>query len=196
MQTRFSRRRFFTGAAALAVPGICGGRILRAAPPAPRVDGVIFEEISPQTSGIAWVHDNAISSERYLPETLGPGCAFFDYDNDGWMDLYLVNSGVSDFYTPKQPLRNALYKNNRDGTFTDVTEKAGVAAGTTFGMGVAVGDYDNDGYADLFVTAYGRSILYHNNGNGTFTDVTEKSGLALPGRTTSAVWFDYDNDGR
>src|SRR5262249_35700324 len=97
---------------------------------------------------------------------------------------------------PAKPLRNALYKNNRDGTFTDVTEKAGVGAGTTFGMGVAVGDYDNDGYPDLFVTAYGRCILYHNNGNGTFTDVTAKAGLGLPGWTTSAVWFDYDNDGR
>jgi hypothetical protein len=112
------------------------------------------------------------------------------------MDLYLVNSGPSDFYKPAKPLRNALYKNNRDGTFTDVTEKAGVGAGTTFGMGVAVGDYDNDGYPDLFVTAYGRCILYHNNGNGTFTDVTDKAGLGLAGWTTSAVWFDYDNDGR
>jgi len=137
-----------------------------------------------------------MSPERNLPESLGPGCAFLDYDNDGWMDIYFVNSGPSDFYTPKQPLRNALYKNNRDGTFTDVTEKAGVAGGTAFGMGAAVGDYDNDGYADLFVTAYGRCTLYHNNGNGTFTDVTDKAGLAVPGWTTSAVWFDYDNDGR
>ena len=118
-----------------------------------------------------------MSAERYLPETLGPGCAFFDFDNDGWMDIYLVNSGVSDFFTPSKPLRNALYKNNRDGTFIDVTDKAGVAAGTTFGMGVDVGDYDNDGYPDLFVTAYGRCILYHNNGNGTFTDVTDKAWL-------------------
>ena len=136
-----------------------------------------------------------MSPERYLPETCGSGCAFFDYDGDGWMDLYLVNSGPSDFFTPKKPLRNALYKNNRDGTFTDVTEQAGVPGGT-FGMGVAVGDYDNDGYADLFVTAYGRPTLYHNNGNGTFTDVTKKAGLDVPGWTTSAVWFDYDNDGK
>jgi len=168
----------------------------RGATPVVRPGGPIFEEITPQASGITWVHENAMSAERFLPETLGPGCAFFDYDNDGWMDLYLVNSGPSDFYKPSKPLRNALYKNNRDGTFSDVTEKAGVAAGTTFGMGVAVGDYDNDGYADLFVTAYGRCILYHNNGNGTFTDVTDTAGLALPGWTTSAVWFDYDNDGR
>lgn len=131
----------------------------------------------------------------YLPETVGPGCAFLDYDNDGWLDLYLVNSGPCDFYTPARPLRNALYRNNRDGTFTDVTEKAGVP-GNAYGMGVAVGDYNADGFPDLFVTQYPRSILYRNNGDGTFTDVTEKAGLACPGWATSAVWFDYDNDGR
>jgi len=136
-----------------------------------------------------------MSPERYLPETLGPGCAFLDYDNDGWLDLYLVNSGPSEFFQPKQPLRNALYRNNRDGTFTDVTERAGVPGGT-FGMGVAVGDYDNDGYPDLFVTACGRALLYHNNGDGTFSDVTKKCGIELSGWTTSAVWFDYDGDGR
>ena len=137
-----------------------------------------------------------MSAERFLPESLGPGCAFLDYDNDGWMDIYLVNSGPSNFFQPKQPLKNALYRNNRDGTFTDVTDKAGVAGGT-FGMGVAVGDYNNDGFPDMFVTAYGRSILYRNNKDGTFTDVTEKAGLAsgMPGWTTGAVWFDYDNDG-
>lgn len=135
-----------------------------------------------------------MSDQRYLPETLGPGCAFFDYDNDGWMDIYLVNSGTCDFYKPDKPLKNALYRNNRDGTFADVTDEAGVPGGT-FGMGVAVGDYDNDGFPDLFITAYGRCILYHNNGNGTFTDVTDTAGLAAPGWTTSAVWFDYDNDG-
>ncbi len=158
-----------------------------------------FEEVSPGRSGITWVHDNAASAEHYLPETMGPGCAFLDYDNDGWMDIYLVNSGPTDFFTPKKPIRNALYRNNRDGTFTDVTEKAGVAGGT-FGMGVAVGDYNNDGYPDIFVTAYGRPILYRNNGDGTFTDVSEKAGLgakAFDGHwSTSAVWFDFDNDGR
>jgi hypothetical protein len=155
----------------------------------------MFEEVPASSSGITWVHENAMSDSRYLPETLGPGVAFLDYDNDGWMDIYLVNSGPCDFFQPKKPLRNALYKNNRDGTFTDVTEKAGVAGGT-FGMGVAVGDYNNDGFADLLVTSYGRCILYRNNGDGTFTDVTAKSGLPLSGWTTSAVWFDYDNDGR
>jgi enediyne biosynthesis protein E4 len=154
-----------------------------------------FVEIPPSSSGLEWVHENAMSANRYLPETLGPGCAFLDFDNDGWMDIYLVNSGPCDFWKPSKPIRNALYKNNRNGTFTDVTERAGVAGGT-FGMGVAVGDYDNDGWPDIFVTSYGRCILYKNNHDGTFSDVTDKAGLATPGWTTSAVWFDYDNDGR
>ena len=162
----------------------------------PAASAPLFKEIAPSVSGISWVHDNAMSDNRYLPETMGPGVAFFDYDNDGWMDIFLVNSGNADFYQPKTPLKNALYKNNRDGTFTDVTDKAGVAGGREFGMGCAIADYDNDGYADILVTAYGRCTLYRNNGNGTFTDVTEKAGVAAPGWTTSAVWFDYDNDGR
>ena len=153
-----------------------------------------FEIVASSDSGIAWTHANERSPEKYLPESTGPGCAFFDYDNDGWMDIYLVNSGKCDFVAPDPPLRNALYKNNRDGTFTDVTEKAGVAAGG-FGQGVAVGDYDRDGFQDLYVTQYGRSILYHNNGDGTFTDVTEKAGVGVSGWASSAVWFDYDNDG-
>jgi len=155
----------------------------------------IFREVPPSASGITWVHDAAISPNRHLPESEGPGCAFLDYDNDGWMDIYLVNSGKSEFFTPPHPLRNALYHNNRDGTFSDVTLKAGVAGGG-FGMGVAVGDYDNDGFPDLYITQYGGTILYHNNGDGTFTDLTEKAGVNVPGWTTSAVWFDYDNDGR
>src|SRR5216683_3910578 len=134
---------------------------------------IVFREIPPSESGITWSHDNAHSPERHLPETVGGGCAFLDYDNDGWMDIYLVNSGPSDFFTPSAPLKNALYHNNHNGTFTDVTDKAGVAGGT-FGMGVAAADYDGDGWIDLYVTSYGRNILYHNNGNGTFTDVSQK----------------------
>jgi len=156
---------------------------------------VFFEDVPALKSGISWRHVNGRSSEYYLPETTGAGCAFLDYDNDGWMDIYLVNSGKCDFYDPKPPLRNALYRNNRDGTFTDVTEQARVPGGG-YGMGVAVGDYDGDGYPDLFVSQYGRSILYHNNGDGTFSDVTEKAGLAVTGWASSAVWFDYDNDGK
>ena len=166
-------------------------RAQRTSPPAK--SGVIFEEISAKQSGITWVHNNAHSAERHLPETVGAGCAFLDFDNDGWMDIYLVNSGPSDFFKPSIPLRNALYRNNRDGTFTNVTEKAGVSGGT-FGMGVAAADYDGDGWIDLYVTSYGRNILYRNNGNATFTDVTERAGTAAPGWSTCAVWFDYDND--
>jgi len=154
-----------------------------------------FSEVPPSTSGISWTHTAGSSAEKYLPESTGAGCAFFDYDNDGWMDIYLVNSGACDFFTPPHPLRNALYHNNRDGTFTDVTGKAGLAGGG-YGMGVAVGDYNGDGFPDLYLTQYGRSILYRNNGDGTFTDVTEKAGIAALGWASSAVWFDYDNDGR
>src|SRR6267142_1958608 len=156
---------------------------------------VTFIEIPPKQSGLTWVHNNASSPERYLPENAGAGWVFLDYDNDGWMDIYLVNSGPSDFFSPKTPLKNALYHNNHDGTFTEVTDKAGVAGGS-FGMGVAAGDYDGDGFVDIYVTSYGRNTLYHNNRNGTFTDVTDKTGTAAPGWSTCAVWFDYDNDGK
>jgi enediyne biosynthesis protein E4 len=155
----------------------------------------VFEVIPGSASGITFERTSARSSQFYLPETLGGGGGFIDYDNDGWMDIYLVNSGKCDFYDPNPPLRNALYHNNRDGTFTEVTEKAGLAGGG-YGMGVAVGDYDGDGWPDLCLTQYGRSILFHNNHDGTFTDVTEKSGINAVGFAASAVWFDYDNDGR
>jgi enediyne biosynthesis protein E4 len=187
-----SRRRFlhevlWTGAGSSLVPALSRFAYAAAAYP--------FEEVPASSSHISWVHTAGKSPQKYLPETTGAGCAFLDYDNDGWMDIYLVNSGKCDFFNPNPPLRNALYRNNRDGTFTDVTEKAGVAAGG-YGQGVAVGDYDGDGFPDLYVTQYGKSILYHNNGDGTFTDVTEKAGLAAPGWASSAAWFDYDNDGR
>jgi enediyne biosynthesis protein E4 len=184
----FSSRRQFLGLVAASTLVPFRGHLRAAA--------ALFEEIPPSVSGISWTHENAMSPDRYLPETMGPGVGFVDYDNDGWMDLFMVNSGAADFYTPSKPLKSALYKNNRDGTFTDVTDKAGVAGGQSFGMGCAIADYDNDGYPDIFVTAYGRCTLYRNNGNGTFTDVTAKAGLAAPGWTTSAVWFDYDNDGK
>ncbi|HEY6119364.1 MAG TPA: CRTAC1 family protein [Pyrinomonadaceae bacterium] len=155
---------------------------------------VTFVDVTP-TSGINWVHNNAHSSERHLPETVGAGCAFLDYDNDGWMDIFLVNSGPSDFFAPTVPLKNGLFHNNHNGTFTDVTEKAGVTT-STFGMGVSAADYDGDGWIDLYVTSYGRNALYHNTGKGTFVDVTDKAGVAAPGWSTSSVWFDYDKDGK
>ena len=152
-----------------------------------------FDEVPAASSGNHWVHDAGKSSAKYLPETSGAGCAFLDFDQDGWMDIYLVNSGKCEFYDPPRPLRNALYRNNRDGTFTDVTETAGVP-GTAYGMGVAVGDYNNDGFPDLYVTQYPRNILYRNNGDGTFTDMTEKRASrraagapALSGSTTTTM---------
>src|ERR1700756_1108687 len=187
-----TRRHFLQ---ALAGAGAFGS-LSRFASAFPAAQAVIpFEEVPPSVRGISWKHTAGKSPEKYLPETTGAGCAFLDYDNDGWMDLYLVNSGACDFFTPTPPLRTALYHNNHDGTFTDVTQKAGVGAGG-FGQGVAVGDYNGDGFPDLYVTQYGKSILYRNNGDGSFTDVTEKAGVAAPGWASSAVWFDYDNDGR
>jgi hypothetical protein len=150
-----------------------------------------------QAAGIAFQHANAASSEKYLIETMGSGCGWIDYDQNGLFDLYLVNGAATRVYNPKHPLRSALYRNNGDGTFTDVTTKSGVGAEGLFGMGVAVGDYDNDGFPDLLVLGYGRCILYHNNGDGTFTDVTTNAGVENLSRwASSAAWFDYDNDGR
>ncbi len=128
---------------------------------------------------------------------MGSGCAWIDYDQNGLYDLYLANGAATPAYKPKSPLRGALYRNNGDGTFTDVTAQAGVGAEGLFAMGVAVGDYDNDGFPDLLVLGYNRSVLFHNNGNGTFTDVTRKAGVENLGRwASSAAWFDYDRDGR
>lgn len=127
---------------------------------------------------------------------MGSGCAWIDYDQNGLYDLYLVNGAATKVYTPKIPVRSALYRNNGDGTFTDVTAKAGVGAEGLFGMGVAAGDYDNDGFPDLFVLGYDRCILYHNNSDGTFSDVTKTAGVENRGKwASSAAWFDYDNDG-
>ncbi len=178
------------------IAGILGGyRTL----PAARASGplpVQFRDVA-REAGITFRHDNAATPEKYLIETMGSGCGWIDFDQDGLLDLYLVNGAATKVYTPRQPLRSALYRNNGDGTFTDVTEKAGVGAEGLFGMGVAVGDYDNDGYPDLYVTGYDRAILYHNNGDGTFTDVTASAGVANKGKWgASAAWFDYDHDGR
>jgi hypothetical protein len=147
-----------------------------------------------RAAGIGFRHNSGAFGEKYLPETMGSGCAFLDYDADGWMDILLINGmdwpghkrGAS---TPK------LYRNNRDGTFTDVTQSAGLDV-ELYGLGVAVGDYDNDGFPDILITCVGQNRLFHNTGKGSFVDVTKTSGLA--GReafSTSALWFDYDGDG-
>jgi hypothetical protein len=176
------------------------GLALAAAPRGQRVLGkrnpIIFVDVA-QSSGITFQHDNAASREKYLIETMGSGCGWIDFDQNGLLDLYLVNGAATRVYTPKQSLRSVLYRNNGDGTFTDVTAKAGVGAEGLFGMGVAVGDYDNDGFPDLLVLGYGRCILYHNNGDGTFSDVTSRAGVQNSGLwASSAAWFDYDNDGK
>lgn len=162
---------------------------------------VTFTDITPQT-GIHFSDCNSPTVDKYLIESMTGGVALLDYDNDGYIDIFVVNgarlhAGQRDDETPDKSSPacwNRLYHNNHDGTFTDVTEKAGVR-GTGYGMGAAVGDFDNDGYADLLVTNFGSVILYHNNGNGTFTDVTRKAGLETKGWMSSAGFFDYDNDG-
>jgi enediyne biosynthesis protein E4 len=187
-----SRRDLLKGLGAASIVLTTG----RSARPAIGTGSVRFLDVA-GAAGINFHHDNAASSEKYLIETMGAGCGWIDYNQDGLLDLYLVNGVATGAYRPVQPLRSALYRNNGDGTFTDVTAVAGVGAEGLFGMGVAVGDYDNDGFPDLLVLGYGRCILYHNNGNGTFSDVTAHAGMENSGRwASSAAWFDYDNDGR
>jgi enediyne biosynthesis protein E4 len=160
----------------------------------PVTSPITFRDVT-QQAGIHFVHNNGAFGKKFLPETLGSGVAFIDYDNDGWPDIFLVNGSDWPGHAQKHTTPK-LYHNNHDGTFTDVTHKAGLDV-EMYGMGVAVGDYDNDGYDDLFVTAFGQSHLFHNNGNGTFTDVTQKAGLSGPHElSTSAAWIDYDKDGK
>lgn len=156
---------------------------------------ITFRDITSQ-AGIHFIHNNGAFGKKWLPETMGPGCAFIDYDNDGWPDILLVNGTDWPGHSKAGATTLKLYHNNHNGTFTDVTSKAGLAV-SFFGMGVAVGDYDNDGFEDIFITAVGQSHLFHNNGNGTFTDVTKSAGLWGPNEfSTSAAWVDYDRDGK
>jgi hypothetical protein len=160
-----------------------------------------FSDIT-QRLGIDFQHHASHTAKKYLPETMGSGAALFDYDNDGRLDIFLVNGAPLSDPTPKGTIPeksgakywNRLYHQKADGTFEDVTERAGLQ-GTGYGMGVAVGDYDNDGYEDLYVTAYGGNKLYHNQGDGTFSDVTAKAGVGGSGWSSSAAWVDLDGDG-
>jgi len=153
-------------------------------------------------SGVNFQYQSSHTAKKYLLETMGPGVALFDYDNDGRLDIFVINGAPLTDPTPKGTIPqktgpeywNRLFHQKKDGTFEDVTEKAGLQ-GSGYGMGVAVGDYDNDGNDDLYVTAYGGNKLYHNNGDGTFSDVTSKAGVAGNGWSTSAIWMDLDNDG-
>ena len=171
-------------------------------PPAPvsslstpaRPSGPIqFTDVTAQ-AGIHFKHNSGAFGKKYLPETMGNGACFLDYDNDGWQDILIINS--MDWPGHKtQKSFPALYHNNKDGTFTDVTKEAGLAV-EMYGLGCAVADYDNDGYEDIYITAVGPNHLFRNLGNGKFADVTAKAGVGDPGFSTSAVWFDYDNDGK
>jgi hypothetical protein len=190
----FSSLPFSVADAAIAGPAGSGSTAKQAtAAPPDTGERIRFEDIT-RAAGIRFVHNSGAFGKKYMPETMGPGVGFIDYDNDGWQDIFLVN-GMNWPGHPGQFTTSALYHNNRDGTFTDITRKAGLAI-PMYGMGVAVADYDNDGHDDLFVTAYGQNHLFHNNGNGTFTDVTKQAGLwGIDEFSTSAAWVDYNRDG-
>ena len=155
-------------------------------PPEP----VTFVDVA-AAAGIGFRHDNAATPEKYLIETMGSGAAWIDYDGDGLLDIYFANSAATKAYKPAKPIRAALYRNQGDGTFKDVTDTAGVGAEGVFGMGVAAGDYDNDGDQDLYVIGYGRGILYRNEGNGRFSEVTAQARAFNAGMWgSSGAWFD------
>jgi enediyne biosynthesis protein E4 len=170
---------------------ICSSLALAQAKP-----GIRFTDIT-ERAGIHYSHNNGAFGKRYLPETLGPGCAFIDYDNDGYPDILIVNGEDFPGHAVHGRTTLKLYHNNGNGTFTDVTARSGLASVPMYGMGVAVGDYDNDGYDDVFITALGQNHLFHNNHNGTFADVTRQAGMWGANEfSTSAAWVDYDRDGK
>jgi enediyne biosynthesis protein E4 len=157
---------------------------------------VQFRDVT-QAAGIHFHHERASSPQKLYLETMGPGVAWIDYNNDGYLDAFFVNSGVTPLFHPDSPPQPALYRNNRDGTFTDVTAQSKIHTDGGFFFGVAVADYDNDGFPDIYMTGYRHSVLLHNNGDGTFTDVTAKAGVGDDGAWgTAAGWFDYDHDGK
>jgi enediyne biosynthesis protein E4 len=182
-------------------PTLAAGQVSPDQPAASSPAAAKFTDVT-SALGISFEYVASHTSKKYLIETMGSGVALFDYDNDGRLDIFVVNGAPLSDPTPKGTIPqktgpkywNRLYHQKRDGTFEDVTEKAGLQ-GVGYDMGVAVGDYDNDGFEDLFVTAYGGNRLYHNNGDGTFSDVTEKAGVGGGGWSTSAAWVDLDGDG-
>jgi len=178
-----NRREFLCGALALA-PAVSA-----------RADiGFRFTDVT-SAAGIQFRHNSGAFGQKYLPETLGPGCAFLDYDNDGWQDILLIDGMDWPGHPKQRSSTMRLYRNNRKGGFTDVTRAAGLDV-EMYGMGVAVGDFNNDGFPDIYVTCVGQSHLFQNTGKGRFVDITERSGLGSRlGFSSSALWFDYDRDG-
>jgi hypothetical protein len=157
---------------------------------------IIFQDVAEKAGLASWHHQMGTPDKMYIIETVGSGVGLLDYDNDGWLDIYLVNGSTYDALSGKTtPPHAALFHNNHDGTFTDVAAKAGVQ-NDRWGFGVAIADYDNDGWPDIYVTNYGKNRLYHNNHDGTFTDVAEKAGVTLGNWSTGATWGDYDGDGK
>lgn len=157
---------------------------------------IVYQDIAGKSGLAGWKHVSGTPRKVFILETVGSGVALLDYDHDGWLDIYMVNGSTYEAMQGKaQAPHAALFHNNHDGTFTDVTEKAGVA-NERWGIGAAVGDYDNDGWPDIYVTNYGKNRLYHNNHDGTFTDMAEKAGVTLGGWSTGSTFGDYDGDGR
>ena len=157
---------------------------------------VVFEDVTKAAGLASWNHVMGTPEKKFILETDGSGVGLIDYDNDGWLDIYLVNGSTYNALEGKEdPPHAALFHNNHDGTFTNVTDKAGVA-NDRWGFGVAIGDYDNDGWPDIFVANFGKNRLYHNNHDGTFTDVAEQAGVTLGNWSDGATWGDYDGDGR
>ena len=201
MNGNITRRDFLETLAAMGL--VLPMPTLQAAPSSVPLSAPVFDVKHPR--GLDFKHVNSPTPQKYLIETMGGGVALLDYNNDGLLDIFLVNSGdlTNPMHQPEKFNRqdpknwNRLYRQNPDGSFTDVTKEAGLASAGdgNYGIGVAVGDYDNDGFPDLYVTSYGKNVLYHNNGDGTFTDVTAKAGVAAGGWSSSAGFFDYDNDG-
>ena len=192
-------------------PQATSGGVDTGAPSAPQLDDqhrpmtaggfvasgpVIYKDVSEKAGLTKWTHKMGTPEKKYIVETDGSGVGLIDYDNDGWLDIYVVSGSTFNALDGKEtPPHAALYHNNHDGTFTDVAAKAGVT-NDRWGIGAAVADYDNDGWPDIFVSNWGKNRLYHNNHDGTFTDVAEKAGVQLGNWSAGATWGDYDGDGR